>query len=174
MISFTELADSEHSHFARDLFESAFPEDERPDFEVLGHRDSRFHFMVAATADDDEPVGILSFWDFEDFTYVEHFAIDEELRGQGLGKAVFLNFMSQRTGQVVLEAELPHDEVSEHRVEFYATMGFDCCPQRYEQPSYRKGGRKVPMVVMSKLPMDDDEFEEVRSVLEREVYGVGK
>lgn len=172
MITFTELRDSDHVHFARDLFESAFPEVERPDFDKLKRRDKRFHFLVATTADDDQPVGILSYWDFEDYTYVEHFAIDEALRGQGLGKAVFLNFMSQRTGQVLLEVELPHDEVSEHRIEFYATMGFDSNPQAYEQPSYHNDNSRVPMLIMSKLPLDDEEFEEVRQLLAREVYKV--
>ena len=50
---------------------------------------------------------------------------------QGLGKAVFLNFLSQQTQQIVLEVEHPHDETSEHRVEFYSSMGLYINPQDY-------------------------------------------
>lgn len=171
MITFTTLADSDHSHFAQELFEEAFPEQERPPFSTVRQRDAgKFHFLVAENGD--QPIGILSYWTFEDLVYVEHFAIDAELRNQGLGKAVFLNFLSQQTDQVVLEVEPPDTEEADHRVEFYASMGFFHNPQPYVQPPYRKGGPEVPMIIMSKYELDDDEFSEIRQLLYREVYGV--
>ena len=85
MIDFEPLSESRHSHFAEKLFESAFPEEERPPFRSLEDRDERFHFLVATI--DDEPLGILTYWVFEEFVYIEHFAIDKEFRNQGLGKA---------------------------------------------------------------------------------------
>ena len=134
MITFTNLADSDHSHFAQNLFEEAFPEQERPPFSIIRQRDAgKFHFLVAENGD--EPVGILTYWTFDDLIYIEHFAIDEDLRNQGLGKAVFLNFLSQQKRQVVLEVEQPHDETSENRVEFYSSMGLYINPQEYFQPS---------------------------------------
>ena len=171
MITFKTLAESDHPHFAQSLFEEAFPEQERPPFSSLRHRDAgKFHFLVAENGD--EPVGILTYWTFEDLVYIEHFAIDEELRNQGLGKAAFLNFLSQQQEQVVLEIELPNTEEADHRLEFYASMGFFQNPQPYEQPSYHNDGRTVPMILMSKYELDDDEFCEIRDLLYREVYGV--
>lgn len=168
MIALTPLADSDHPHFARELFEDAFPKEERPPFEELKNRPSNFHFMVATN--DDDPIGILSYWTFEEFVYVEHFAIDEELRNNGFGKAVFLNFMLQNTDQVVMEVELPHDEVSEHRIDFYASMGLTQNSQDYFQPSYHGDDTRVPMMIMSKFELDDDEFAQMREILYREVY----
>ena len=156
MITFTNLADSDYSHFAQELFEEAFPEQERPPFSSLR----------------DDPVGILTYWTFDELVYVEHFAIDEELRNQGLGKAVFLNFLSQQQEQVVLEVELPNTEEADHRLEFYASMGLFQNPQPYVQPSYHNDNRTVPMILMSKYELDDDEFSEIRNLLHREVYGV--
>ena len=132
MIQLTDLSQSDHPHFAKDLFESAFPDEERPPF--------------------------------------GHFAIDEDLRNQGLGKAVFLNFLSQQTQQVVLEVEHPHDEISEHRIEFYASMGLYSNPQDYLQPSYHGDQVTVPMIIMTKYEIDDEEFDEIRDILYREVY----
>ena len=78
MITFKTLAESDHPHFAQSLFEEAFPEQERPPFSSLRHRDAgKFHFLVAENGD--EPVGILTYWTFEDLVYIEHFAIDEDL-----------------------------------------------------------------------------------------------
>ena len=171
MIELTDLAQSDHPHFAKDLFESAFPDDERPPFTELKHRDKdKFHFLVATIDDGEEPIGILTYWDFEEMIYIEHFAIDEELRNQGLGKAVFLNFISQQKKQIILEVERPHDETSEHRIEFYASMGLFQNPQEYLQPPYRKGKKTVPMIVMSKYELDDEEFDEIREIIYREVY----
>lgn len=177
MIIFTKLADSDHPHFAQDLFEDAFPKEERPPFASLKHRDgAKFHFLVASNGDGDGdqgyPVGILTYWNFEDFVYVEHFAIASELRNQGFGKAVFLDFMMQQSEQVVLEVEMPHDEQSEHRIEFYSSMGLFRNVQQYEQPSYYGLDSVIPMIIMSKYELDDDEFLGVKDVLYSEVYGV--
>lgn len=173
MIQLTDLSKSDHPHFAKDLFESAFPDEERPPFGELKHRNkSKFHFKVATNVGDnsEEPVGILTYWTFDELVYIEHFAIDEDLRNQGLGKAVFLNFLSQQTEQVVLEVEHPHDETSEHRIEFYASMGLFQNPQDYLQPSYHKDQVTVPMIIMSKYELDDEEFVQIRDLLYREVY----
>lgn len=164
------LADSGHTHYTRDLFESSFPEAERPPFEEMKARTSeRFHFLVLLN--DDDPIGLLTYWDFDDFVYVEHFAIDEEMRDQGFGKAAFLNFLSEQHKQVLFEVELPHDEVSEHRVDFYSSMGLCQNSQDYFQPSYRDPQHlAMPMLIMSKYELDDDAFEEMRQTLYREVY----
>ncbi|MBQ0016994.1 MAG: GNAT family N-acetyltransferase [Bacteroidales bacterium] len=171
MITFTELSNSRHQHFARELFESAFPEEERPPFEVVLNRNqSHFHFFVATQSDDRDPIGILSYWDFGELAYVEHFAIDEDLRGEGLGKAVFLNFLSQCEGQVVCEVELVHDEMSERRVEFYKSMGMISNSQQYFQPSYTGATNPVEMQIMSKYPLDDDDFSALKQLLYEKIY----
>lgn len=173
MLSLIPLAESSHRHFARELFESAFPISERPDFSSLRNRNNDlFHFMVATNSSDefDQPVGILSYWNFPDLVYIEHFAIHSELRGQGLGKAVFLNFLSQQTSQVVLEVEPPHDELSEHRIDFYRSMGLTITPYQYLQPSYHNDDTTVPLLIMTKYEINDDEFAEIREILYRQVY----
>ena len=171
MIQLTPLAESDHPHFAKELFESAFPDEERPPFgEIKKRNTDQFHFLVATLAED-EPAGILTYWTFEDFVYIEHFAIAEELRNQGLGKAIFLNFLSQQTQQVILEVETAHDEEADHRIEFYASMGLYQNTQDYWQPSYRGENRLVlPMLIMSKYELDDDEFAEIAHSLHQNVY----
>ena len=105
MIQLTDLSQSDHTHFAKDLFESAFPDEERPPFGELKHRNTAlFHFMVATnqTDDGDDPVGILTYWTFDEFVYIEHFAIAEELRNQGLGKQHGSDYQSLRLSATLL------------------------------------------------------------------------
>ena len=172
MIDFVPLSESGHNHFAKELFETAFPEEERPPYAAVKNREQpNFHFLVA-TIDDDEPIGILTYWEFAEFAYIEHFAIEEEFRNKGFGKGCILDFMLKHPDQVVLEIEKPVNEEAEHRLEFYTDLGFTQNPQEYIQPPYRKNGKPVPMIVMSKYELDDGEFEEVRQQLYREVYHV--
>ncbi len=170
MIEFTELEDSRYRRFAEDLFEEAFPHNERPEFDTVENRKERnFHFKVVTN--DAEPIGIFAYWEFPEFNYIEHFAIDKEMRGQGMGKATMLNFMMLHPEQVVLEIEEPNTEQADHRLEFYTDLGFTRQPQDYFQPSYHDDKNdKVPMIIMSKYELDDDEFEEVKNVLYNNVY----
>ncbi len=168
MIQFEPLSESRHHHFAKELFESAFPEEERPPFSSLDARDTRYHFLVATL--DDEPLGIMTYWVFDEFAYIEHFAIDVDYRNRGLGKATMLTFMAQHPDQVVLEIEMPSPEQAAHRLEFYTDLGFTRNPQPYWQPNYRGAGLVLPMIVMSKYELDDGEFDEIRQILYQEVY----
>jgi len=170
MIQFTELSESGHTHYAKDLFESAFPKEERPPFATVRDREHpNFHFLVASLGDD-EPVGILTYWTFDEFVYIEHFAIDSEHRNMGFGKACMLELMNQYPDQVLFEIEMPNTEEAEHRLEFYTDLGFTQNANDYIQPSYYGKGLEVPMIIMSKYELDDEEFEEVRNILYKEVY----
>ncbi len=170
MINFVELSESGHNHFAKDLFEKAFPEEERPPFAAVRDRDqSQFHFLVA-TIDDDDPIGILTYWTFEEFAYIEHFAVAPEYRNLGFGKACILNFMSLFPDQVILEIEMPTTEAAEHRLEFYTDLGFTQNPNDYMQPSYRENKLEMPMIIMSKYELDDEEFAETVQILYKNVY----
>lgn len=173
MIRFTDLSGSRHRRFAEELFEDAFPLSERPKFDDVEDReDKNFHFMVVVN--DDEPIGIFTYWDFPEFNYIEHFAIAPELRGQGMGKATMLNFMLQHPEQVVLEIEEPNTEEAEHRLEFYTDLGFTRQSQDYIQPSYHtKKTPEIPMLIMTKYELDDGEFEEVKEMLYAHVYHTG-
>ncbi|MDY5969736.1 MAG: GNAT family N-acetyltransferase [Bacteroidales bacterium] len=170
MIRFIELSESGHRRFAEDLFEDAFPLKERPKFDVVEDREeNNFHFLVVTN--DDDPIGIFTYWNFPEFNYIEHFAIAPEFRGQGMGKATMLNFMLDHPEQVVLEIELPDTEQAEHRLEFYTDLGFTRQSQEYVQPSYHGDKTpEVPMIIMTKYELDDGEFEEITQVLYEKVY----
>ena len=51
--------------------------------------------------------GIMAFWHLEEFVFVEHFAVDEGLRGQGIGSKMLDFIKSNLKTFVILEVELP-------------------------------------------------------------------
>ena len=62
--------------FVEKLLHSAFPSDERRDDDLqLAYTDGNNIFHCLLIRELNTPVGLITYWDFEDFVYVEHFAI---------------------------------------------------------------------------------------------------
>lgn len=119
-------------------------------------------------------VGFISYWEFPGFVYVEHFAMNEDMRGHGLGgKALDLLLRKYNSEKpVVLEVEMPADEVSKRRIDFYRRHGFSLRPEQYFQPPYRKGDETMELKIMVHTPKPDSfSFDTTVSTLKREVYG---
>lgn len=113
-------------------------------------------------------VGFVSVWELEGFAFVEHFAVDETLRGHGYGGSA-IECVLARYPLVVLEIELPVSGLPRRRYSFYASHGFRLCDAAYVQPPYRDGGEEVPMWLLSSAPVAD--ASSIAATLRREVYG---
>lgn len=94
-------------------------------------------------------VGILFWWGFDDVRYVEHLATVSEVRGQGMGARILSGFIARSSVPVILEVELPDDEMSRRRVGFYRRAGFVLSDRHYTHPSYKRGGAPVPLALMT-------------------------
>lgn len=171
MIEFKEIS-ADNLCFAKNVFETSFPIEERPPFDIiLNIRDKTiFHFNVVYL--NGNPVGIFSYWTFDKFTYVEHFAVGEQYRNNDVGQRIMKHFLSGIT-QVVLEVEMPATAMAQRRIDFYKRLGFDTNPHNYIQPSYHNDGNTLPMIIMSLSPLSDESFAEVKQCLYTEVYHVG-
>ena len=74
---------------------------------------------------------------------------------------------------VVLEVEIPADEMSKRRIGFYERLGFKLDNHVYHQPPYREGGEWLEMRLMTYGNVDlEYSFEQVKNCLHRNVYGV--
>ena len=74
--------------FVESLLHSAFPEDERRDDDEQRRYtldEDKFHTLLVSL--DDEPVGLLTYWQFNGYRYIEHFAVSPQKRCGGLGDA---------------------------------------------------------------------------------------
>lgn len=168
-------SDSELFEIVEHLLTDAFPEEERRPLEAfrrIADTDSRFDVM--ALYDGDTPVGFITVWDFGQFRYVEHFAIMPEMRCRNYGARALEALRRSDRRSIVLEVELPVDDLTRRRVAFYTRAGFSMLPDEYIQPPYRPGGASLPMKIMAWTPEQTSapDFGLIRSTLHREVYGV--
>lgn len=117
--------------------------------------------------------GFLTAWDFNDFIYLEHFAIDEAARNGGIGGKALKQFLASCRVPIVLEVEIPTDDLSKRRIGFYERLGFQLDTHLYYQPPYRQGGPTLEMRLMTygDLPLSAS-FEAVKTTLYKNVYGV--
>lgn len=155
-------------------YTESFPEAERRDFALVRQLIAEEPaFQLRALYREQDYVGLLTSWQFEGFRYVEHFAIDPSARNGGIGGAALRHFLTLQADPVVLEVELPEDDLTRRRIQFYERQGFQLDSQRYIQPPYRPGGASLELRLMCYGPLDlSRRFVEVRDALYRKVYGV--
>ena len=126
----------------------AFPYEERRD---ESHEEKCFlkkEFNFCEIIDDNESVGIIVFWLFREYLFVEHVAINKEIRGKGYGSKTFELLKSQYNLPIILEAESPETEMQKKRIKFYENLGFKVNSYDYTQPSYHNA-QSVPLLVLS-------------------------
>lgn len=175
MIFFKEInTSSEHYPFMEALMHTAFPIQERRNDEEQRHNtDYNPLFHSNLIIDNNTPVGLINYWDFKTFRYIEHFAIDNNLRSKGYGQAVITRLKEESKRPMVLEVEEPMDETTQRRISFYQRQGFVLHKHPYLQPPYREGDSWFPLCLMSYGPLDmDKQYEEIKTTIYREIYGV--
>ncbi|QHW00851.1 GNAT family N-acetyltransferase [Spirosoma endbachense] len=141
----------------RPWYEQSFPVEERRSFDQLLQILNCPDMHVVALVDDEHPVGFIIYWQWESLVYIEHFAIDPDRRGQQLGQKALQLLLKQDASYVVLEVELPTDDMSRRRIQFYERQGFSVNAFDYRQPPYRLGGTEIPMKLMSQPAIPDQE-----------------
>jgi len=138
-----------------ELYAQAFPEAERRVYksenelsQFMASHKNLFH--IDSIYREHEWVGFITYWTFAEYTYIEHFAIRESMRGYGIGDYA-LRSLCKEHNDMVLEVEPPVDDISRKRIRFYERLGFKCNQQfEYRQPSYAEGLPEVEMGIMSR------------------------
>lgn len=155
-------------------YNDSFPEAERRDFALVRELvRSNPLFTVYVLTRDEMYVGFITAWMFDGFAYVEHFAVETVARNGGIGAEALRLFLAFVATPVVLEVEMPVDEMSKRRIGFYERQGFVLDTHVYVQPPYRPGGDSLEMRLMTQGTLDlNQSFERVRDCLYKHVYGV--
>lgn len=158
--------------FMEETLVSSFPLEEYRDLEELKRfTDGNALFHNNVLTDNGQPVGILTYWDFGRFVYVEHFAIAANLRNKGYGEKALVCLQQAVGRPIVLEVEEPTNELTRRRIAFYQRNGFVLWEVDYLQPPYKPGEGFLPLRIMAKGGLDCSmDFELIKQSLYREVY----
>ena len=152
-----QLLQPGHKDFpqAETLYTEAFPSCERRDlgkWRMLA-ANALAPFTIWGLYAEAQFVGFISFWQFDGFIYVEHFAILATQRGGGCGRQTMrLLREAHPSVPIVLEVEPPTDETTQRRIAFYERCGFSLSPLPYLQPPYRPTDQAFPLRLMTTAP----------------------
>ena len=162
---------SETYRFTEELLTASFPTDEyRAIDEQRKNVESNPQFNMNIIFDNNTPIGLLSYWQFEGYIYIEHFAIHPSKRNEGYGTKVIEQIIDKHRS-IVLEVERATDNVSARRIAFYQRCGLALCSKEYIQPAYRPDSNEVPMHLMYCGLHMDKEFEKIKTTIHQKVYG---
>lgn len=110
-------------------------------------------------------VGLVTVWEFDGFSYVEHFAVQPGLRGAGVGSWV----LSQLREPVILEVEpAGSTPEAERRIRFYERNGFRVLDVPYVQPPYSSELPELELKLM--LRGDIEDIDAVIKTIHKNVY----
>ncbi|GAB3988616.1 GNAT family N-acetyltransferase [Spirosoma daeguense] len=152
-------------------YELSFPPEERrqPDDlqELLGYEDMH----LCALLEQNELVGFIIYWEWDDIVFVEHFAVAPDQRGKQYGQQAVLELKQLDCRYCVLEVERPENETQQRRIRFYERQGFVLNPFDYVQPSYGPHGKAIPMRLMS-IPAIESihTFKQLSQLIKERVY----
>lgn len=175
MIQLQEINTShEHYLFMEKLLQTAFPTQERRNSDQQRkNTDENPLFHNILITDNDTPIGLLTYWKFSSFVYIEHFAIDSHLRNKNYGSQTLKLFCQEINVPIVLEAEEPTDEIARRRIDFYQRQGFIIQDVPYLQPPYRPEDEWFPLklVTYGSIKIEQD-YHLIKDTIYREVYNV--
>ncbi len=109
---------------------------------------SKKEYIIYIFEENGEDVGFITVWELEDFAFAEHFVIFEKYRNSGYGSKG-MKLLQENYSNIILEVEHPETPLKARRIGFYERLGFKQNDYPYLQPSYKKDGNPVPLILMS-------------------------
>ena len=130
------------------LMQQAFPLQEHRCFSDAEALLSKSEYEVLVYGEQAEILGFVAHWNFDDFCFVEHFAVGEAARGNGIGSGIMKAYLAQSALPVVLEVETTGSEIAQRRIGFYQRLGFALSPVGYIQPCLQGDVSDIPLQLM--------------------------
>lgn len=154
------------------LFQKAFiPEELRP-YEKMKCLFQQQRIIIYGYKSEQKIISALLVWELENCIYWENFAVDESMRGQGLGGRALEEVKALYPNQlIILEVEKPFDDMSKRRIGFYQRHDFILNPFSYIQPTLDVNPTQVCLQLMS-FPhsLEEVQYQKIKQELFEVVY----
>ena len=131
-----------------ELYEESFPIAERRKIadHIRACSDSQFYPISAWEGS--ELIGLLFYWEWDSYRYLEYLAVNPELRGSGFGSQL-LRYLRDSDHTIILEIDPLINELSVRRLQFYERAGFTLTPYRFVHLPYRLESQSQELLILS-------------------------
>ena len=163
---------TDHFEEAFELMQKSFPENEyRTKENQKKLLKNPMYKLDVKTDETGKTIAFIASWEFPKFLFIEHLAVDPCCRGKGMGSKIMKEFINNSKKPIILEIEIPKDEISIKRKKFYEKLGFKLNNNQYFQLPLRKGDKPMKMNLMSyPEKISDENFGTVEAIIQNFVY----
>lgn len=170
-MEFVRLNNVENKYWneAWDIYISSFPvfEKRRIEDQIEAMKNDKYHCYTVI--EKEYVVGIIFYWKWDNYKYIEHLAINKNLRGKNYGSKILKEFCSDGK-TIVLEIDMPIDEVSKNRLRFYEKLDFKLNKYKHIHPPYRRGYKGHELKVLSyNSNLLDEEYNKFNDFLVKDI-----
>lgn len=143
-----EREDSEKWNKVWSLYEESFPVAERRKLEdhLRAYYNPLFHPLSAW--ENEELLGIVFYWEWNNYRYIEYLAVSPLLRGKGYGNQM-IKHIKDSEHTIILEIDPLINELSVRRLQFYERAGFTLTPYRFMHLPYRLEAMSQELLILS-------------------------
>lgn len=122
--------------------------------------------------EEDSIIGALCYMEVKEYVFIDYFVIVDVHQGKQQGQQMLQYFKKTINKPIILEVELPTDEISKRRIAFYERMGFILNEHEYVIPPIRSLKFPIYFLLMTdKSPLTKEKFNEIYPSILKTVYG---
>jgi GNAT superfamily N-acetyltransferase len=142
-----DIENTERWNKVWELYESSFPIEElRKKKDHLRACQDPYFFPISAW-EENRLIGLLFYWEWGTYRYLDYLAISPELRDHGYGSQM-LQHLRDTEHKVILEIDPLTNEQSIRRLHFYEHAGYTLTPYRFSL-AYRLDAEPQELLIMS-------------------------
>lgn len=155
-----------------EVIEKAFPLSEYRTFDEQMVLMELPYFNAMLIEAENALVGILIEWELEHAIYLEHLAVNPEIRGKGLGSILMREYLSKSANNIVLEVEDIDTEIAQRRIGFYERLGFTLSNISFKQPQFEGRDEETVNLRIMHYPnnISNDELLKIKEEILQKVY----
>ncbi len=146
----THIEDKFYLEF-HNLYSVSFPvfelRDKQQQIEALNNE--KYHLDCFLDESGENLEAFIAYWSFDDYIYIEHLAVNVNLRGKNIGSTILSRFLKSTSKKVILEIDPLVDEISKKRYGFYRKLGFVVNEYEHFHPAYNQAYRPHKLLVLS-------------------------
>lgn len=173
MSSFLSPIPKQEFSYVFQILDAAFPPQEKRTKQEQERLLDDPHYHLYVHRKGENIVAFLAFWEFDQFRFLEHFAVEKTCRGGGLGRTLLEDFQHMSQKPICLEVEPGDHELARRRIGFYKRSRFHLNEFAYEQPALQADQGPIPLQIMSyPSPLTLQEFQNFRQTVYHHVYHV--
>ncbi len=155
-----------------EIMDNSLPIEEHRPYENQLALLKREEYSIFAIEDSNNITGFMAVWQFEQFAFIEHLAVDDKFRNRSLGSKALSEISKIIKIPIILEVEPPTEEIRGRRIEFYKRNGFFLNEYKYLQPPLYNGAPIIDLMLMSSgAELSEEKFNQYREILYKNVYG---